>query len=137
MINKITALASEFRKAIEICNKNYLPITLRSFPKGSCGDAVLLLAKYLEDNGFGKFNYVVGERAGKSHAWLQNKDLIVDITADQFNDNKFSIIVTIDNSWHSSFNGESLHVADFNIYDEYTKSMLRNAYVHIVREIGT
>ena len=137
MMNKIKEHATLFRSAILKCDPKSLPITLQGFPGGACGDAALLLAKYLQENNLGQYNYMIGQREGRSHAWLQNNDFIVDITADQFIDQSDTVIVTKDNSWHSIFNGEALHVADINIYDENTKAMLQNAYMTIKNEIGT
>jgi len=137
MMNRIKELATLFRSAILKCDPKSLPITLQGYPGGACGDAVLLLAKYLQENNFGQFNYMLGQREGRSHAWLQKNGVIVDITADQFIDQSNTVIVTKDNSWHSSFHGEALHVADFSIYDEHTKAMLNNAYMTIKNEIGT
>jgi hypothetical protein len=91
----------------------------------------LLLAKYLEENGFGIFHYMLGCRAGCSHAWLQQGSLIVDITADQFGDVGEQVIVTTWSPWHIGFNGEVEHVADYKIYDENTRAMLGGAY-HLV-----
>lgn len=90
---KIFALASVVRKALEEVPKNQLPITLCNFPHGSCGDASLLLGEFLTDRGFGKFHYVLGELNQASHAWLQKDGLVVDITADQFPGNLDPVIV--------------------------------------------
>ncbi|OPZ87669.1 MAG: hypothetical protein BWY74_03344 [Firmicutes bacterium ADurb.Bin419] len=38
---------------------------------GSCGDASLLLGKYLDEMGLGQFDYVCGELGRQSHAWLE------------------------------------------------------------------
>ncbi|MCM2357045.1 MAG: hypothetical protein NDI77_02770 [Geobacteraceae bacterium] len=129
-------LVACFRSAIIKSYPATLPlITLQNFPFGACGDAALLLAKYLQENEYGDFDYVLGEREGCSHAWLQQESLIIDITADQFEDQKATVIVTEDHSWHSLFNGEIQNIADFEIYDPYTVSELRRAYNAIMREI--
>jgi len=71
-----------------------------------------------------------------SHAWLQNKeDLIVDITADQFDEIDEKIIVTEDKKWHSSFESEIKHVAHFKIYDKPTVLRLGNAYKENIKNI--
>ena len=90
--SKIYIAAKSFKEAIQKCDKKLLPITFKEFPKGSCGDAVLLLGKYLSDVGLGEFDYVLGGVNEKSHAWLQQNKLIVDITADQFDDQTEEII---------------------------------------------
>jgi hypothetical protein len=134
--DNLTKLVARFRSAIIKSNPATLSlITLQNFPHGACGDAALLLAKYLQEKEYGNFDYVLGEREGCSHAWLQRESLIIDITADQFDDQQAAVIVTVDHSWHSLFNGETQNIADFEIYDPYTVSELRRAYNAIKREI--
>ena len=87
---RIRDLAKRLRAAIEACDLKTLPITFHEFPRGSCGDATLILAKHLKDNGQKGFAYVCGMRDGHSHAWLERDGLIVDITGDQFADNEGS-----------------------------------------------
>jgi len=121
-----------FRSAMEHADKHCLPISLQDFPRGACGDATLLLAKYLEEHGFGSFNYMLGSRNGHSHAWLQQGDLIVDITADQFPDVADPVIVTRQSDWHNKFQGEAQHVADYEVYDERTRAILGGAYDKVI-----
>jgi hypothetical protein len=45
---RILDLAMRFRAAIEACDLKTLPITFHEFPRGSCGVATLILAKYLK-----------------------------------------------------------------------------------------
>lgn len=131
-IEKILKLATTFRKGLER-NKHILTLpTLENFPKGSCGDASLLLARFLNESGCGNFDYVLGQRNNHSHAWLEQRDLIIDITADQFNDNRNKVIVTTDNYWHKKFNGRIEHIADINRYDDYTKRVLLENYNKIL-----
>jgi len=136
-VAKLFELASAFRRAIMQCDPKSLCITLQDFPNGACGDASLLLAKYFENNEYGKFDYVLGQRGGKSHAWLQQGNLIADITADQFEDQDRTIMVTTDHSWHREFSGEVQNVADFEIYDSHTVSVLRNNFRQIESKICT
>jgi hypothetical protein len=130
----IYALASGFRSAIlrsVPCTSSLA--TLRDFPRGACGDASLLLAKYLQVNGLGRAVLLVGHREGQEHAWLQLQDFTVDITADQFKDQDASVIVTADSSWHSSFNGKIHNTADFCLYDPDSAAILVTAYQEIIR----
>jgi len=136
-MERVRSRAAEFRAAIEKCNQKMLPITFESFPRGSCGDAALLLAKYLQNAGLGSFDYICGEyRYGEwefqSHAWLQKGRLIVDITADQFEEITQKVIVTTDHSWHKRFKGKLTHHADFELYDERTAKTLAYAFQRIV-----
>ena len=133
----IRRLATRFRNAIERCSRAALPITFENFPRGSCGDAALLLAKYLERHGHAGFTYICGMRNGGSHAWLRRDDLIVDITADQFPDQHQSVIVDRLSSWHASFRldpRDEQH-ADFERYDAFTAANLADAYEQITLRI--
>ena len=51
-LRQLRDLAHRFRAAIDACDKRRLPYSFTEFPSGSCGDTVLLLAKYLEKHGF-------------------------------------------------------------------------------------
>lgn len=134
--DNLTKLVTEFRSAIEKCDPATLSlVTFQDFPLGACGDATLLLAKYLQEKKYGQFDYVLGNREGHSHAWLQQKSLIIDITADKFDDQDAAVIVTEDHSWHSSFKGEVENVADFCLYDHYTVSGMTRAYAAILRQL--
>lgn len=131
-VSLIYKLATCFRAAIEATQPSKLPITFNNFPHGSCGDAALLLAKYLEESGHSGFNYILGERHDSSHAWLQKDALIVDITGDQFSDMPHPVFVGAHSDWHASFNGCPKHIADFEIYDAHTRSTLHAAYHEIL-----
>lgn len=129
-------LAHRFRCAILRSNpRTGRLITLRDFPVGACGDASLLLAKYLQVNGCGRPLYVVGKRNGLVHAWLQLGDLTIDITADQFDDQDAGVIVSAESAWHLSFNGKIYSVADFCLYDQLSAFELTKAYKVITRSL--
>jgi hypothetical protein len=122
-------LAHRFRDAILRSNPRASRLaTLRDFPTGACGDASLLLAKYLQVNGCGRSHYMVGKRKGRTHAWLQLADFTIDITADQFEDQDAGVIVSADSPWHSSFQGKIQNVADFCLYDRRSAFELTAAY---------
>jgi hypothetical protein len=125
-------LALNFRQALLRCEKNKLPISLRTFPHGSCGDTSLLLGKYLQVNGFNGIRYICGWKDRQSHAWLLVDGFIVDITADQFSGISDGVIVTDDHTWYKQFEINTDHIADFEIYDEYTKSWMQSTYNYIL-----
>lgn len=107
--NLVWKIASAVRQAIESCAPTELPWS--SFPRGACGDTSLVLGQVLEDEGFPGFMYICGKKykddgRETSHAWLQNGQLIVDITADQFPDVHQPVIVTIDSEWHRKWEPE-------------------------------
>ncbi len=135
--DRLIELATKFRKALSSCEMKKLFITLQRFPHGACGDASYLLAKYLDENRCGPFEYVLGERAtdGHSHAWLEKQGLIIDITADQFEGQDQGVLVTADRSWHAQFKEEERDIADFEKYDDRTVMNLRNSYELVMERI--
>lgn len=90
-MKKLEALVFGFRNAIELAKDNNEPgYFFRKFPTGQCGHTSDILAQFLIDNGIGPVRYINGTYYGEdgsvmqSHTWLVVKDLIIDITADQF-----------------------------------------------------
>ncbi len=139
-INEIRLCAGKFRLAIEQCDKKILPDTFRSFPKGSCGDTCLILAKYLKESNLGVFNYILGKiykdnQNYYTHAWLKQNQVIVDITADQFNNVQQKVIVTTNSNWHKNFHVESETIANLETYDSHTQAELLDCYYKIKRYI--
>jgi hypothetical protein len=127
----------QFRRALERCPRAYLPISFRDFPQGSCGDATLLIAKFLQEKGHTGFVYVLGMRNAGSHAWLSRDRLVVDITADQFEDQDQPVIVVVDSQWHSAFDidEDKQYPVDFEKYDSATAVMMRKAYQAVLRQL--
>ncbi|MDO6528281.1 hypothetical protein Q4519_21820, partial [Motilimonas sp. 1_MG-2023] len=95
---------AKIRAAFETINKESLPITVRDFPYGACGDTCEDLAEVLKELGYGAFSYVAGRREnGNSHAWLDCDSIIIDITADQFVEISEPVYLGPLNSWYKSF----------------------------------
>lgn len=136
-IDLVKRLATNVRMALE-STKDNLPFPMLGFPKGACGDASLLLGAFFADNGLPEFQYVCGERGAQddgtwtSHAWLESEGLVVDITADQFEDAQEKVIVAYDSSWHSQFNGSSLGGSDFRGWSGPGTHHLYSAYAQIL-----
>jgi hypothetical protein len=142
-VTAIRVSARRFRTAIERCPKEHLLITLRGFPAGACGDASILLGEFLSADGLGAFEYVAGSRYQpdfQSHAWLERKGLVVDITADQFPDMSESVTVTHDHRWHGLFREDQRHQARVAIYDHHAQqplwSSLKAILVHLPGSTG-
>ena len=135
-MDELKAIATRFRRAIEETDRGNLPIQFKNFPAGACGDTSLLLGFYLKQQGAGAWDYVSGMRGegdGRhSHAWIKQGDIIIDITADQFDEIEAPVIVTNASPWHDSFDTEILHEADFHVYDQATIIMLSSAYANIL-----
>jgi len=140
-IDKIYFYAKKFRLAVEQCDKTTLPDTFRDFPRGSCGDTCLILAKYLKDSDMGVFNYVLGKiykdnQNYYTHAWLLQSQIIVDITADQFDSVEQKVIVSTNSNWHKKFNIESKTPAEIERYDPFTRAELLDCYNRVIKYIA-
>ena len=93
-ISEVFTLASKFRKAILLVPRSELPwnssMAISQFPKGCCGDTSQILATYLYSELNLVCNYVLGSNNDLgTHAWLEHNGVVIDITADQFNDRGF------------------------------------------------
>jgi hypothetical protein len=105
-LQRLRNLASAFRLALENQRKA-LPDPMQDFPRGACGDASLLLGKYLKDQGEGTAEYVWGTDGNQSLGWLELDGIKIDITADQFEGCCDPVLVTTDSTRHSRFTDQS------------------------------
>lgn len=113
-------LATTFRTALEAMGREgfkHIELTLAAsfiygrFPSGCCDDASILLAKYLDSEDYQEVSLIAGSDGGDnqelpSHVWLVVDGFIVDITADQFNSEGYTlapVIVTQHSDFHASF----------------------------------
>ncbi|PKK89945.1 MAG: hypothetical protein CVV64_11465 [Candidatus Wallbacteria bacterium HGW-Wallbacteria-1] len=141
--SKLLKAATKFRDAIEKCHKGLKLLRFENFPRGSCGDTVYLLGRYLKDQGIGSFDcycgsIMLGQYDEQSHAWLQNGNLYLDITADQFDEINDRVIIVENSFWHQKFQSKYEHEADFNVFkhDELTFKRFESTYNTILRSIG-
>ncbi|MBE7660467.1 hypothetical protein [Tenacibaculum finnmarkense] len=119
----IKQAALEFRKLLEEEIKSIESFEFEFFPLGSCSASSMLLSSFLKKRGFGVFKLVLSKRNEKTHAWLQNDSLYIDVTADQFEDNKEKVIVEKkENSlFHMGFQITSTR--DVDMKDFYEKQL--------------
>lgn len=134
MLARIEQLAHRLRFAIDQVPRAELPLGLRAFPNGACGDASLLLGAYFVDSGVQGFVYVHGSRRVNDesrawHGWLERAGLLVDITADQFLDAPAAVIVSANSTWHEGFALEQDRApADFRLWQGGGISELGHLY---------
>ena len=135
--DRIRELAKRFREAILKCDRVELPLSLADFPNCSCADASILLGTYFKDNGIDGFNLIKGKRGeGKSletHYWLEKDDMLVDITADQFEDINERIVVTeTDSRLYGTFDRSILQEADCRIVARDVRGHLEAVYDYVL-----
>jgi hypothetical protein len=134
-LDSLRELARRFRAALENCDQTKLPVGLQAFPSGACADASLLLAKYLQEKGEGKAEYVSGNDGNQTHAWLELDGIIIDITADQFNRSIDPVIVSTNSTWHQSFEDRSRRTVSIDDYDAHTSTSLNLAYQELIHTL--
>jgi hypothetical protein len=107
-------LVTKFRSTIMCLGKsnfNHTSLAVTDFPEGCCDDASILLAEFLEENGYTNINLIHGSNGGtqkelKSHDWLLVNNIIVDITADQFDWKGYinePVIIEKESLFHATF----------------------------------
>ncbi|MEI7143222.1 hypothetical protein WCT84_06490 [Pectobacterium brasiliense] len=126
MINEIRRLSTKVRDILDASKKSdHSPnssLGLSDFPKGCCGDTSEVLQVILHERlGIsttykGMQHYHENKDGlsmlnnGASHAWLEFDGYIIDITADQFNEDGFnndSVMVTTDKKFHKLFSDKN------------------------------
>jgi hypothetical protein len=128
----------KIRAAFERLDKSNLPVTFRNFPRGACRDTCDVLAEILKELGHGTFQYVAGRRKnGNSHAWLQSDAVIVDITADQFDEISEPVYLGPLNSWYQSFEVQQEHEAGYTRLDAHSRAELSGIHSRIHTELNT
>ncbi|MEZ8188251.1 MULTISPECIES: hypothetical protein [Shewanella] len=123
----------KIRIAFEKVDKSNLPITFSNFPHGACGDTCEVLAEILLELGHGTFQYVAGRREnGNSHAWLQRDSIIVDITADQFDEISEHVYVGSLNDWYRSFEVQQEHEAGYSRLGARSRAELSGVHSRVL-----
>ena len=136
-LDKFTKAATQFRSMIENADWSKLTMEFEYFPFGSCGDASILLAQYLIDEGFDTPTYVSAQLnlrdRNPGHAWLELDGVIIDITADGFDPKAPEVIVAENSEWHEKFEILDKHPAGIREYhqDHIIRSLLA-AYHEII-----
>lgn len=117
---RIAELAADFRNRLDRADKTLLPVQFRNFPVGACEPTSILLAQFLADRGHPGFRviaapYITNDQPELwySHVWIGRGDLLVDITADQFNMDFAPVIVEPHSDWHARHETVEVSVGDF------------------------
>jgi hypothetical protein len=103
-INLIRTITLELRQQILSGEIKFFGSEI--FPCACCGSASRYLEGRLANFGFEELEYVCKSKNGQSHAWLEYKGYIIDITADQFPEMKnhpIIIIKKVESEFHKQF----------------------------------
>lgn len=105
-MSRLSEVASRFRAAIiRVIERSPhdLPPHFCHFPNGCCSDASTLLATYLRQEHSEAPLILFGENGQRTHAWLNVRGAIIDITGDQFADYGPNQYVLRESVWHDQF----------------------------------
>jgi len=142
-IKDIENIARKVRAAIEeeIATSKYTnDIELQSFPRGSCEVATVILGLFLIQAGYEKTIQHAGLRRNINgsenyHVWLfVNDQIIVDITADQFQECTSKIIVETRSKLHDSFPVYQKRPLNLEALDRNGMANYRNLYNEILHK---
>ncbi|MCG8016212.1 MAG: hypothetical protein JAY97_08355 [Candidatus Thiodiazotropha sp. 'RUGA'] len=112
-----TDLKTEAGKARSVFDKHATETSdlFKAFPRGSCGNASLLLGNWLTRCGFKNIQVVLAKKEeGPSHSWLIVGGYIVDITADQFEEQGYGLY-PLNSEYHAAFSEQEEGSLDLGI----------------------
>ncbi|MEF1231151.1 hypothetical protein QTO02_27395, partial [Vibrio fortis] len=102
-VSKLEAVTTLVRELIEniVSESTYVDVELQNFPSGACEVSSVILGLYLKENFDVNVIQSVGKRPSpdceyseNNHVWLTvNESVVVDITADQFDDFSSKVFV--------------------------------------------
>lgn len=135
-IEAIEKSVRRFRSAMDKSHKQFGP-EFSNFPRGCCGAVAELLAAFLKDEGLGTFALVSGWRENRSmsHAWLEGEGLIIDATADQFEDHEGQVLVARASTWHDQFREGTERQEDGDFRISLGTEHLHYVYDHTLQKI--
>ena len=138
--NDLVQIAKAFRKAFETVGRDQKFGNFPDFPEGCCSWASLFIGNFLiEEYGLRPQKvYSALHHSGDKHEWVLLDGVIIDITADQFDDAPGSVIVELKSQWHATFKdseiGNYLPVSRYDINDQQNISDIYKKNKSIVRK---
>jgi hypothetical protein len=108
-VKRLREEATRVRRAIEQTERDERTAgNLASFPRQCCDHGMSLLALHLSRLGFSGLKRAKGERRPPDdypvfHVWLRWKDVLLDITADQFGEGLPPVVVDRRSPWHEAW----------------------------------
>ncbi|MDH5935664.1 hypothetical protein L8R84_05850 [Vibrio splendidus] len=142
-VSELKTVATLVRKVIKkvVSESTYVDVELQRFPSGSCEVSSVILGLYLREKYAVNVVQSVGKRPSpeceyseNNHVWLTvNETIVVDITADQFDDCLEKVFVGRDSAFHDTFEVYDTRPVDFS----YLLRLGSEGYGHIYKEVVT
>ena len=142
-IDRVREIAVAARRAIEASPRlsvegEFADSWFDAFPLGCCSDACLLVAEIYRAHGFA-VALAHGQRGSGSHVWLLVDGVIVDLTADQFEDAGLpAVFVAESSAWHDAWEPTSGGIQAISDYppDERWRAWLSGALAELRRRVA-
>lgn len=151
-------IAADFREALESVRHRWGVLKRRKslqepfeiqfggvscFPENWCDRTSRILTRYLNDVGYEQAVRInsCSIRGGGGHEWVLVDDIIIDITADQFEairPRPLPVIVTTDHSWHNQYFEHFTryeYKPGWNNWGEYDPELLDTLYDLVVEHM--
>jgi hypothetical protein len=109
------------------------------FPKGKCLMAAYLVGDYLHqqlDIPLNRIQIAINSWRNGSHAWTMLDEIIIDITADQFDDCSEQVIVSRKSAWHRTWSQPEFEEPELLAGNDFTDPMWSILYQHILRRMS-
>ncbi|MEZ8951006.1 hypothetical protein AB4552_03860 [Vibrio sp. 10N.222.54.C3] len=142
-VSELKTVATLVRKVIKkvVSESTYVDVELQRFPSGSCEVSSVILGLYLREKYAVNVVQSVGKRPSpeceyseNNHVWLTvNETIVVDITADQFDDCLEKVFVGRDSAFHDTFEVYDTRPVDIS----YLLRRGSEGYGHIYKEVVT
>ncbi|WP_322617479.1 hypothetical protein [Pseudomonas sp. BIC9C] len=115
-VELLRSVVAAFRKSCDAIHlQNRMPSCMTNFPGGCCGNCSEILGDYLISRGLAQAELVRADKGGKSHAWIEVGNLVIDVTGDQF-PGRPSVYVDAADAWFKkwSIDGRRKSIYDFS-----------------------
>lgn len=140
-------LASACREVFDRTDLSFAPGFLPKFPTGCCGWACRMIGYYLKTEYNLEPLHVCASRSipdgpDIGHEWIELTGTIIDITADQFNDQSLPVIVSESSIWHQSWQintKEEVLLLPMSEYDnslEREDQIISNIYENFIQNVS-
>jgi len=146
-VSKLEAVTTLVRELIEniVSESTYVDVELQNFPSGACEVSSVILGLYLKENFDVNVIQSVGKRPSpdceyseNNHVWLTvNESVVVDITADQFDDFSSKVFVGRDSDFHDTFEVYDARPVDFSYLLRRGSEGYGNIYKEVVTRIAS
>lgn len=136
MSDCLEMFATAYREAFEELREEGIDdVFLSHFPGGCCSLSVEVMCAHLRSLGWDDVNYTGGNEldGDGSHSWLTCGDTIVDITADQFDDNFPSVYVGDGMELHDKYECKTMDVR-LDCYESGLISSIRSKAVEKLQQ---